>query len=77
MQTNNNVSSRILNGLFRRHSMGDDGDGMGIGMDKKELVKALREAGATAIQVRMASILLAVNGREAALEFIKKIIERR
>ena len=50
--------------------------GVGIGMDKKKLKKALREANATPIQVRMAAILLAVNGREAALEFIKKIIER-
>ena len=41
-------------------------------MDKKKLTKALREAKATPIQVRMAAILLAVNGLENALEFIEK-----
>ena len=39
--------------------------------DKTRLRKALREAGATAWQWRAASILLAVNGIDNALEYAK------
>jgi len=39
--------------------------------DKRTLLKALRVARATPIQTRMAAILLAVNGLENSLEFVR------
>jgi len=39
--------------------------------DSKRLLKALRQVNATPIQARMAAILLAVNGLENALEFVR------
>ena len=39
--------------------------------DKGALLKALRAAGATPVQARMAAILLAVNGLENALGFVR------
>jgi hypothetical protein len=36
----------------------------------KDLVKALRQVGANPYQVKMAAILLAVNGIDNALEFV-------
>lgn len=42
---------------------------MASNRDKSRLKKALRKAGATCLQVRMAGILLGVNGIENALEF--------
>ena len=44
--------------------------------DKGALLKALRAAGATPVQARMAAILLAVNGLENALGFVRLATEQ-
>ena len=61
---------------------GSAGDGAGVSVagkgggdvnsDKRRLVKALRQANVAPVQVRMAAILLAVNGIESALKFVRK-----
>lgn len=43
--------------------------------DVRKLAKALREAKATATQLRTASILLRERGLDSALEFIDKIVK--
>ena len=44
--------------------------------DKGALLKALRAARATPVQARMAAILLAVNGLESALKFVRSATEQ-
>ena len=41
--------------------------------DRKRLLAALREVGATSLQVKMAAMLLAVNGIENALGYVEGI----
>lgn len=41
--------------------------------DTRRLLKAARAAGLTPLQLRMAAILLAVNGIENALEFVQMV----
>lgn len=45
-------------------------------MDKKKLLQAIREVGATEWQLAAASILCAVNGLENALEFLYGLQEK-
>lgn len=44
---------------------------------KKRLLKAIRETEASAIQAKMAAILLAVNGIDSALEYLKFVSKCR
>ena len=44
--------------------------------DKQRLIKALRQAQATPVQVKMAAILLAVNGLPNALEFVPGLVKK-
>lgn len=44
--------------------------------DRRRLVKALRQANATPVQVRMAAILLACCGIESALKFVKEEVRK-
>lgn len=43
--------------------------------DKQQLVKALKEAGATELQCVIAGLLFQINGLDNALEFVKKVQE--
>ena len=44
--------------------------------DKRRLIKALREAGASELQWRMAAILWHVNGIDNALEYVAGLVEK-
>ena len=44
--------------------------------DKRQLIKALREAGASELQWRMAAILWRVNGIDNALEYVAGLVEK-
>lgn len=66
-------TGRALCSLRRAGGVGDLGVEKGMKKDVKTIAKALRDANATAVQLKMASILLRERGLESALEFIDKI----